>query len=239
MDMKNRWQRAVAMGAAWAFCLVGTAIPQAWARRRQDRLTLSQILSHMNESARHLKTISADLEYTKVTVLVNDRSTEAGKMYFRNPKSPEILISMEKPEAQVILFKKDQAEIYYPKINQIQEFDLKQHASLVQQFLLLGFGTNTKELEKMYEMRFLEEEQLGGDMTVVLELIPQKENGAAQLAKVQLWISEESWLPVQQKFFLVGGDYSIARDSSVKVNRYIPSSLFRIHAAEGAKRIKM
>ena len=42
---------------------------------------------------------------------------------------------------------------------------------------------------------------------------------AAQLAKVQLWISEESWLPLQQKFFEPGGDYLITRYSGVKVNR--------------------
>ena len=51
------------------------------------------------------------------------------------------------------------------------------------------------------------EEELDGDTTAVLELTPRKEKIAAQLTKIQLWISEESWLPVQQKFFEPGGDY--------------------------------
>lgn len=237
--MRKHWGRSVLAGAAFCVCLFATAIPPAWAGRNKEHLDLSQILSRMSDSSKHLKTISADLEYTKVTVLVNDKSTEAGRMFFRNSKSPEILIDFNVPAAKVILFKKDKAEIYLPKINQIQEYDLSQHASLVQQFLLLGFGTDAKELEKMYKMNYLREEQLEGDMTAVLELIPRKESVAAQLSKVHLWVSEESWLPVQQKFFEAGGDYSIARYSAVKVNRFIPSSVFRIHAAKGAKRLKM
>lgn len=210
-----------------------------FAKSKKNRLDLNQIFSHMNESAKHLKTLSADLEYTKVTVLVNDFSTESGQMYYRNAKSPDILIDFKKPAPKIILFRKDKAEIYQPIINQIQEFDVSKHSGLIQQFLLLGFGTNSKELQKVYQVKYLSEEQLGGDTTAMLELTPREENLAAQLSKIQLWISEESWLPVQQKFFEASGDYSVARYSSVKVNRNLPSSTFQLHSAKGAKRVKM
>ena len=222
-----------------AFFLLGMIPLPAIAKTKNARLDLAQILSHMNESAKHLKTLSADLEYTKVTVLVNDFSTESGQMYFRNAKSPDILINFKTPAPKVIVFKKNKAEIYQPKINQIQEFDLSKHSSLIQQFLLLGFGTDSKEMRKVYDVKYLKEEQLGGDTTALLELIPREESLAAQLSKIHLWISEESWLPVQQKFFEAGGDYSVARYSSVKVNRNLPSSTFQIHAAKGVKRVKM
>jgi outer membrane lipoprotein-sorting protein len=220
------------------FLMAVTPLP-VLTKSKKERLDLAQIFSHMNQSAKHLKTLSADLEYTKVTVLVNDFSTESGQMYFRNAKSPDILINFKTPAPKVILFKKDKAEIYQPKINQIQEFDLSKHSSLIQQFLLLGFGTESKEVQKVYEVKYLREEQLGGDTTALLELTPREEKLAAQLSKIQLWISEESWLPVQQKFFEAGGDYSMARYSSVKVNRNLPSSTFRLHAAKDAKRVKM
>ena len=160
-------------------------------------------------------------------------------MYYRNAKSPDILIDFKTPAPKVILFKKSKAEIYQPRINQIQEFDLSEHSSLIQQFLLLGFGTQSKELQKVYEVKYLKEEQLGGDTTALLELVPRDSKIAAQLAKIHLWISEESWLPVQQKFFEAGGDYSVARYSSVKVNRNLPSSTFQIHAAKDVRRVRM
>ena len=57
--------------------------------------------------------------------------------------------------------------------------------------------------------------------------------------KVQLLVSEESWLPIQQKFFQPGGDYFIAHYTSVKVNRELPASAFQIPGAKSAKRVKV
>ncbi|MEJ2006723.1 MAG: outer membrane lipoprotein-sorting protein [Acidobacteriota bacterium] len=220
------------------FLLLGSALPALGAGKK-GLLDLGKVFSHMNESAKRLKTVSANLAYTKVTVLVDDHSMESGKMFFRNNKSPDILIDFQKPAAKVILFRKDKAEMYQPLINQITEYDLSKHSALVQQFLLLGFGTDSKEMQKVYDVRYLREEQLGGNTTAVLELTPRKKTVAAQLSKVELWISEESWLPVQQKFYEPNGDYALARYSSVEVNRDLPSSTFRIHAAKDVKRVKV
>lgn len=199
---------------------------------------LPEVMSHLNETAKRLQTLSADLEYTKVTVVVDDKSTQRGQLFYKKSKPPQVLIDFKEPDPKTILMKRNHAEIYLPKINQIQEYDLERHSELVQQFLLLGFGTDAVELEKAYTVKLTGEEEISGDKTSVLELTPRRENVAAQLAKVQLWISEESWLPVQQKFIEPGGDYLLTRYSRVEVNRLLPSSTFEIQA-DGAKRVKM
>ena len=196
--------------------------PSARKGKHHADLTVTEILSQMNEASKSLKTVSANLEYTKVTVLVDDKSTESGQLFFRKGKTPEIRIDIQKPESKIILFKKNRGEIYLPKINQIQEYDLEQKSDLVQQFLLLGFGTDTNELKKTYDVKYLREEDLADDTTALLELMPRKGNVAAQISKIQIWVSEESWLPTQQKFFEGGGDYLIATYSGVKVNRVLP-----------------
>jgi outer membrane lipoprotein-sorting protein len=226
--------------AAAAFLAAGAcALAGATPRRKSTAFDLKEILTRMNEAGKHLRTVSARLEYTKVTVLVNDRSTEYGQLDFRNGKSPEILLKFEKPDPKVILFKKNKAEIFLPKTNQIQEYDLEKHSDLVQQFLLLGFGSDTNDLTKSYDIKFTGEEQLGGDSAVVLELTPRESKVASQLSKIQLWISEESWLPIQQKFFEPGGDYLLTHYTSVRVNRAMPSSTFRLNAPRDAQRVKM
>ena len=207
-------------------------------RKRKLPPDFTEILSRMNDAAKNLKTLSADLEYTKVTVLVDDKSTETGRLYYHRSKK-EILINITKPEVKTVLFKKNKAEIFLPKINQIQEYDLKEQSGLVEQFFLLGFGTETDKLKKDYDLKFVTEEELDGDTTAVLELTPRSEETASQLTKIHLWVSEESWLPVQQKFFEPGGDYFVARYTAVKVNRQLPSSTFQISAPEDAKRVKM
>jgi outer membrane lipoprotein-sorting protein len=240
--VKLRWCR---LGARILAALVLSAVAltsgRAVAAPRKGKAPpeLDEILSRMNDGAKRLRTVSADLEYTKVTVLVDDKSTETGRLFFHKSKNPRILIDIKKPEPKTILFDKDKAEIFNPKINQIQEYDLQDRSGLVQQFLLLGFGTETGDLKKTYEVKLLGEQELDGDTTALLELTPRKESIAEQLTKVELWISEESWLPVQQKFYQPGGDYFIARYTAVKVNRQLPSSTFRIPGAKDAKRVKM
>lgn len=227
------------LGGALFFVVLSGAFGRPGFRKRKVPPDVAEILAHMDERAKHLKTVSANLEYTKVTVLVNDKSTQNGQLFFHKSKNSEIRIEFQKPESKVILFKKNKAEIYLPKINQIQEYDLEQKSELVQQFMLLGFGSDSGDLRKSYNLKFLKEEDLEGDTTAVLELVPRRQSLAAQLAKIQLWISEESWLPAQQEFFEPGGDYLIARYTSVKVNREIPGSTFELHPRPGAKRVKM
>jgi outer membrane lipoprotein-sorting protein len=224
----------LALGVIVAPCGPAFALP----RKGKLPPPLTEILSHMNESAKRLKTISASLEYTKVTVLVDDRSTESGQLLYRKGKSTDILIDIKKPDAKTILFRKNRAEIFNPRINQIQEYDLQEKSNLVEQFFLLGFGTDTDRLKKDYDLKFLREENLDGDTTVVLELTPRSQETRAQITSITLWVSEESWLPVQQRFLQPGGDYFVARYTNVKVNRGIPSSAFQI-SAKDAKRVKM
>ena len=125
---------------------------------------------------------------------------------------------MQQPESKVILFKKNKAEIYLPKINQIQEYNLEQKTGLGRGVLAARLRSGIRRFdEKSYNVKYLKEEELGGDTTAVLELIPRKQSIAAQLTKIQMWISEDSWMPAQQQFFEPGGDYMIARYTSIKV----------------------
>ena len=135
----------------------------AVARHHHPAPDLSEIMSRMNDEAKHLRTVSANLEYTKVTVLVDDKSTESGQLFFHKGKTPEVRIDIQKPDQKIILFKKNRAEIYMPKINQIQEFSLEQKSELVQQFFLLGFGSETNDLRKSYDVKYVKEEEMEGD----------------------------------------------------------------------------
>ena len=83
------------------------------------------------------------------------------------------------------------------------------------------------------------EEEIQDETAAVVELTPLRKDLGGQLTKVELWISEDSWLPVQQKFFQPGGDYLVARYSGTKVNRTLPPSTFQIAAAADAKRVRM
>jgi len=237
---KSRFFRPVAEFLLTVSFAVLAAVPASSVPRHHKHgvAPFTEILSRMNDAAKHLRSLTTNLEYTTVTVLVDDKSTEYGELFFQKDKKTEILIKFEKPDPKVILFKRNKAEIYTPKINQIQEYDVGSRSELVQQFLLLGFGTEVAELKKSYDLRLVDEEEIQDETAAVLELMPLQKDIAGQLSKAELWISEDSWLPVQQKFFQPGGDYLVARYSGTKVNRDLPASTFQIDAA-GAKRVRM
>jgi outer membrane lipoprotein-sorting protein len=221
--------------------LCGAASHSAPAAENQSKVPAGEgvLLSHMDQVAKRVRSVSANLAYTTVTVLVNDRTTQNGMLYYRKGRHrPQVLIQFSGPQAKTILFRKGAAEIYYPKINQIQELNLEQHQNVLQQFLLLGFGTESGQLESSYDLRYLGQKKLGNQTTYLLDLTPLSKELAAHLKKVELWVSDQNWLPVQQQFFEASGDYLIARYTNMKVNHHISPSTFKIQAP-GAERVKM
>lgn len=214
----------LALGVGWA----GAQASSKW--------NGSDVVKRLNEAAERFNTVTAKLEYTKVTVVVDDKSTQEGELYFR--KNGTILIDILKPEAKKILFRGNKAEIFYPKMNQIQEYNLEKHRGLVEQFLLLGFGTTGDELEKSYLLTVLGETQLDGRSALHLELTPKDERIRNQIHKIHLWLDLASWAPVQQKFFEVGGDYMTTRYTDIKVNIPIPRSKLSLNAPKNATRVK-
>ena len=230
---RGAWGRLLGPPVLLAIIAAGPAI----AGVRRPKTDLAEVLARMNDTAKHLKTVAANLDYTTVTVLVNDRSTESGRFYLRNPKNPDILIQFEKPDPKTILFRHNRAEIYYPKIKRVEEYNLERQSGLVQKFLLLGFGTEESALKASYDVKLTGEDDLEGESAAVLELTPKQPDVSSQLTKVQLWVSEDSWVPVQQQFTQPGGDYLVARYTDLKINRDLPASTFQIGAGSDVQRV--
>lgn len=198
--------------------------------------TLDAVLDQLDREAKGFHSLTAEVERTKVTVVVNDRSTEAGTIAVRGDK---MLLDMKAPDARTILRSGDSLYVYTPGLKRVEEYDLGKNRAVVDQFLLLGFGTEGKELRKGYLITVLAEASVDDRKTVELELTP-KENGVrAQISKIQIWFDESTWLPVQQQFFETGsGDYSIVRYSKVVRNPGIPDSQFKPHWPKGTEKVK-
>lgn len=190
---------------------------------------LDDLLAGMDKSAAGFRSMAADLEYTKVTVIVNDRFTQNGRILFdKSGGKTRVMLAFAKPAEKYILFASGKVSLYQPRIAEVDEYELSQRQDLVEQFLLLGFGTPGAELRKAYDVSVKGSEAIAGQDSYLLDLVPKSPKLAAQLQRVQLWISPQNWEPVQQKFYEAGGDYVIARYSSMKLNTKIPDKEFRL-----------
>jgi len=203
----------------------------------QAALTAEAVLKQLDREAKQFQSLTADVERTKVTVVVDDRSTESGQMQVRH--DDKMRIELTAPDPRTILRDGDHLFIYTPKTRQVEEYDLSKHRDLVDQFLLLGFGTSAESLKKGYLITVEGEESIGTQKVVRLELTPKSDEVRKQISKIELWLDEATWLPAQQKFYETGTeDYFIIRYTNVARNVSLPDSRFRPHWPGGVTRIK-
>src|SRR5947209_11861904 len=199
---------------AAAACLTIASAPSA---SQQTSWALETILKQLDTEAEQFRSLTADLERTKVTVVVNDKSTESGQIFVR--RDDKMRIELTQPDPRTILRDGDDFYIYNPKIHRVEEYNLGKKKSLVDQFLLLGFGTPGSDLKKSYSITLQGEETLDNRKVILLELLPKSDDVRNQLSKIQLWIDESTWLPAQQKFDETGsGDYFIIRYKNIQRN---------------------
>ena len=204
---------------------------------QQSNWTLESVLKQLDTQAGAFHSLMSDLERTKVTVVVNDKSTESGQIFVR--RDDKMRIELTQPDPRTILRDGDDFYIYNPKIHRVEVYNLGKKKALVDQFLLLGFGTSGSELRKGYSITLQGEEILDNRKVVLLELTPKSDEVRNQLSKIQLWIDESTWLPAQQEFYEAGsGDYFIIRYKNTVPNVRIADSHFKPHWPRGTTRVK-
>jgi len=191
----------------------------------------------MDGQAKDFNSLTADIERTKVTVVVDDKSTESGKLFMR--RDEKMRIEMTTPEPRTILLTGDSFFIYTPKINRVEEYNVAKHREMVDQFLLLGFGTSGATLRRNYNITLQGEDTLDNHKVLELELTPLSADVRNQISKVQIWLDESTWLPAQQKFFETGsGDYFTIRYTNVVRNVRISDARFRPQWPKGVTKVR-
>ena len=200
-------------------------------------LTLDEVLQQLDREQSQFQSLTASIERTKVTVVVNDKSTESGQIFVR--RDDKMKIEVTQPDARTILRDGDNFYIYNPKIHRVKEYNLGKKKSVVDQFLLLGFGTSGSSLKDSYNITLQGEETLDNHKVLKLELLPKTDEVKKQLSKIQLWLDESSWLPLQQQFFETGsGDYFIIHYRNINRNVRIPDNEFKPHWPHGTTRVQ-
>jgi outer membrane lipoprotein-sorting protein len=203
----------------------------------QGRATTGAVLAMMDKSAADFRSLTADLEHTKYTDVVKDTSTEEGHIFVR--RDQKMRIDITKPDPRTILRVGDSLYVYTPKIKRVEEYDLGKNRLMVDQYVLLGFGTKSQNILKSYDVDLTEEEEIDHRKAFVLELTPKSEDIRKQITKIQMWIDESSWLPLQQKFFEAGsGDYFLFHYTNLMKNLKISDSKFKPDWPKDANHVK-
>jgi outer membrane lipoprotein-sorting protein len=221
------------LAAALAVCNLAAAPAPA----AQDSPTLASGLARMDRSAAEFKSLSAKLKKTTFTAVLNESSTEGGAILVRRPSAKDLrmLIDFTEPDPKTVAYANKKWQIYYPKINTVQEYDFGKQSALVDQALLLGFGTSSADLKKGYSLKYLGEDMVNGSKTSHLELEPKSAEAREHFTRVELWIGEAG-NPVQQKVVQPSKDYYLVTYSDIQMNPRLDVESLKLHLPKGVKK---
>src|SRR5437879_9999444 len=101
---------------------------------------LDLALARMDQASSTFKGLTADLKKIAHTEVINKDEIDEGTIAVKRVKSKDmrVLIDIKKPDAKKAMIGGNKAQIYYPKMNEVQEWDLSRNRGLVDQFMLLG-----------------------------------------------------------------------------------------------------
>ncbi len=199
---------------------------------------LQQTLARMDQSSAAFRGMTSKIRRVSYTAVINENNIDSGTMFLKRarPRDLRMLVELTEPDPKSVAFQGRKLEIYFPKIKTVQEYDVGKNRSLLEQFLLLGFGSSGRELAANYALKALGSESVSGEKTTRLELTPKSAAVLEQLKKVELWISDSGGYPVQQKFYLPGGDYMLVTYSELKLNPEMADSAVKLKLPRGVKR---
>jgi outer membrane lipoprotein-sorting protein len=220
-----------------AIAILGIALSAlAWPKPASDP---DAVLDRIDRAGAAFKGMSAKVRRIQHTAAINEDDVDSGTILLKRAHARDLhmLIDLTEPDPKTVAFQGHTAEIYFPKAATVQEFDVGtgKDRALLEQLFLLGFGTSRAELQASYNVRLVGPDTIGGQKSELLELIPKSKEVLQHLVKLEMWVAESGY-PVQQKFYLKGGDYQLATYSEMKINPDLPESALKLRVPKNVKR---
>jgi outer membrane lipoprotein-sorting protein len=174
------------------------------------------------------------------TEVVNVDDADTGTIMVKRvkPHDTRIRIDLTNPRRQSVTIGDGKAQVYYPQSNEAQEADLGKNRGVVDQFMLLGFGSNSAELKSAYTVTLGGADSINGEKTTRILLAPKDREILKHVKQCELWISDKGWT-VQQKFHTGGGDYMLATYSRMNLNPSIADKDLKLELPKGVKFVKL
>jgi outer membrane lipoprotein-sorting protein len=217
-------------------CLPALAIAVALPLAPQVPAGLNDAFARLDKTAQQFKGVTAEIKRDVHTAVINDDTKDTGNIKVKREKSSDtrMLIEFTGADAKTVSLAGTDVSVYLPKTKTVQVYDVGTKRSLVDQFLLLGFGASSSDLKEHYDVTLVGNEKLGNENTWHLELIPKSADVLKNLKKAELWIGEMSGLPAQQRFVTSSsGDFTVVTYSNMKLNPSLSDSALKLNYPKG------
>ncbi len=198
--------------------------------------SLEATFAKMDAVAPGFKGLTANLKQVKHTEIINEDETDTGKITVKrnSPKDLRILMQFEGASARKAFIGGNKAQIYYPKANLVQEWDLGKSGTMRDELMMLAFGSNSRDIVRAYTASLGGPDTVSGQSATRIVLIPKNKELVKLFPRIELWISDETGLTLQQKMHEGGGDYVMATYTDIKLTNP-PDSAVKLDVPKNAK----
>ena len=202
---------------------------------------LATTLKNMDQAAAKFEGMKADIQRLNYTAIVDDKNVESGQILVRRDKTRAITLLMEikEPTPLILAVKGTKAEIYRPRISEVEEYNLSKHKNDLERAYSLGFGTSGTFLKDNYAIKILGEESVASQPAVRLELTPKDADLLRRTPKIEIWVSTQNWSAIQQKVHEISGDYTLNTYSNITLNPGLKESDLQLKLPRSVKRVHM
>src|SRR5215471_56713 len=152
--------------------VISLALPSFGEPQAQNPLEMT--FAHMDPAAATFKGLTAEIRQVSRTEVVNVEDVQEGKITVKRfkPGDTRILIKFSKPEEKFYAIGGGKFRSFVPKSQEAQEADLGNSKDIVNQFMLLAFGSNSNDLKAAYVIKFGGAERVSGENANRLEMVP-------------------------------------------------------------------
>lgn len=201
---------------------------------------VTTILNRMEKAHQEMKSLRAELFQQKTNAQIGVSDNEYGALIYKpsgGQNKGKLRIDYIRPSKDTIALVGDNVIFYQPRINQVFKSTLAKAAKgkVGGYSQLIGLDGSVKSLAGNYNIEIVGDEVVNGQKTTILRLIPKAVKTGGQFTTIDIWVSQQSWLPAQWKLVERNRDFTVISLKNVQLNGSIPDSAFNVSIPSGVK----
>ena len=187
---------------------------------------LDEILAKVEDANSRLKTMDADIKYSRVISLLDSEEVSLGYLQYKKPK--KLNLNFFPPRNEINVIDGTYIWIYHMKEKQVEKYQISSDMDSPQGMDIfdLGYEYTTEKAKENYSITLLEDISTDEEALYHIELIP-KDTFDSEYDRILLWVREGLWLPVQYQMFESDGEIiNTIELSNIQINPDIPDKIF-------------
>lgn len=212
-----------------------TLVGAAGVRAATKPQLLTGILNKMENAHQQMKSLKAEITQQRTNPQIGSTDTDYGIVIYKPGSGKEkgkLRIDYTRPSKDIVSVVGENVTFYQPRINQVFKGTLNKVSKGKAGANLVGLDSSLRALTANYNIEFVKDEAINGQMTTLLRLTPK---GGGQYSAIDLWVNQQNWLPAQWKMFERNGDFSVITLRNLQLNTGVADAAFVVNIPNGVK----